>query len=213
MRLQGKFERLRFKVHLLPEGKSAEEQFPGLFKWLEFAPYKKASKIKELKYLIYLYDPNSGLIEEFPELQDRKDAAATDAGYERKSDGEWQQHVLDMMALVDETFVPAALRYLKLCNNQIWKEIVAQEEEYDKMYALRLQPVPDIASKDASEVWKKRDELKNMCQDRAENIKSLYKQFYADNDDLKEITQDDLVPVTPENVFRILKIKKAENVS
>ena len=201
---QEKFSRLRFKIHKVPQGKKAEDHFPGLFKWKEFESYKHPAKRKQLAYLIFLYDPNSDLIDEFVELSERKDAAAIEAGFERNESGDWTPALKKIMALNDTTFIPAVLRYLKICNNTTWREICTLEIELDRMYELRLQPIPDIGNKDASEIYKKRAELSKMCGDGVDKLKSLYIQFFADNDDLKGKTKDELVPISPENVFKIL---------
>lgn len=211
MKDQEKFQRLRFKVHKRIEGKKIEVQFPGLFKWKEFAPYTRPVRYKDLCYLIFIYDPNSDLIEEFPELPDRKDAAAFEAGFERKDDGDWPEAVNKLMHLEDNKFIPAILRYLKICNNAVWREICATEVELDRMYELRLQPIKDEGGRDASEIHKKRDDLEKMCNRRVANLGMLYKQFFADNDDLMGKTKEELVPISPENVFKIFKPLK--NVS
>ena len=200
-----KFSQLRFKIHKRKEGQKIEEQFPGLFKWKELEPYKRPSRIKDLMYLIFLYDPDSDLIEEFPELHDRKDAAAVEAGLERKESGEWPVAVEKLMNLDDEKFIPAVLRYLKICNNTVWREIVATEQELDRMYILRMQDIPNTGTKDASEIYKHRDQLEAMCNKRVANLKGLYKEFFSDNEDLKEETKDDMLPITPETVFKIFK--------
>lgn len=205
---QEKFSRLRFKIHQLPEGINVDDHFPGLFKWKEFEPYRSKRKFKDLSYLIFLYDPNSDLVTEFPVLQERKDAAAVEANFERKDDGDWPANVKRLMSLEDEKLIPAILRYLKICNNTIWREICTLEVEQDRMYELRMQPIPDIGNKDSSEIYKKRAELSKMCDENVSKISSYYNQFYSDNDDLMGKTKDDLVPISPENVFKILKKQK-----
>lgn len=195
---QEKFSRLRFKIHKAPKDKPIDEHFPGLFKWKELEPYKRPSKLKDLSFLIFLYDPNSDLIEEFPELHDRKDAAAVEAKFERKEDGEWPASVQKLMTLQDVKFVPALLRFLKICNNETWREIVTLNKELDDMYVIRMQPVTDAAD------YKKRADLGKLCDDGVKRLKDLHKEFYDDNNDVKE-KADEEFPISAETVFKIFK--------
>jgi hypothetical protein len=202
---QEKFSRLRFKIHKASKDKKIEEQFPGLFKWKEMDWYKRPAKYKDLCYLVFIYDPNSDLIEEFPEIQDRKDAAAVEAGFERKEDGDWPANVKKLMHLEDEKFIIAVLRYLKICKNHIWREICANEIELDRMYQLRLQPIKADPGKDESAVHKSRDELEKMCSRRVDSIGNYYKQFFEDNKDLADKAIEEEYLITPETVFKVIK--------
>ena len=45
-----------------------------------------------------------------------------------------------------------------------------------------------------------------LIRERSDEKELLYKRFYAEHSDLKKATEDELYPVSPENVFREMKI-------
>lgn len=144
-----------------------------------------------------LYDPESDLIDEFfddPRL--RKEAAAREAGFKRKPDGEWPEDVQKILDFEHQEVIDWILDYLKVKKNHIWREIVFLEEELDRMYQIRASDF------DRSIKLKLDEESKK----KIDQLKVYKKQFYSEHHDLRAATEEQLFPISPENVFIELKI-------
>jgi hypothetical protein len=227
---QERFSRLQFPVHKV-QAKTPEELFqilPGLRRYfqtlikaeIEFsipnpeAGTEKKSKtegyeamwrgtypedlVRVIKYIVFTYDPDSDLIHEYADdLRLIKEAAAKEAGFSRNKDGEWPLYIQEIFDFKQKHVVSWIVDYLKVKKNSIWMEIKFIEEEIDLLYRNRT------AALLAGTV--KEDSMR-LIDARNEKKESLYKRFYAEHTDLKKATEDEIYPVSPENVFKELKI-------
>lgn len=151
-----------------------------------------------IKYIVFVYDPESDLIYEYSEdLKLVKETAAKEAGFKREKNGEWPDWLVKIMSFQDRVVVDWILDYLKARKNKVWSEIKFIEEEIEFLNRSRAQALIEGKIKDnAMEQTRKRED----------ELTSLYKRFYAQHTDLKKASEDELFPVTPENVFKELKI-------
>ena len=224
---QERFSRLQFPVHKI-KAKTPEELFeilPGLRRYFQnlrptdvkkvnyqtqevegkvdgfeenYRGVFKDDLVKVIKYIVFVYDPESDLINEYPDdVRLLKEAALKEAGFNRNQDGEWPLYVQDLMTFKEKQVVTWILDYLKTKRNAVWTEIKFIEEELDSYYRQR---------KDALIKGEVKPELMRLVKERTDERDSLYKRFYAEHGDLKKATEDDLYPVSPENVFVELKI-------
>ena len=200
-----RFGKLRFRVDQLKPGDKVELIFPALCDNAEFRSYTGRRKIELIKYIVFLYDPNSDLVDEFENLQNRKDAAAIEAGYTRNDNGEWPEFMSQVMSLKHNQARAMILRFLKIIHNHVWTEICLLEQELDVYNAMRLEPLPTDSKKDNAELLAKRDNLMTMCEKRVRALEIHKLKFYADHDDLKEIAEDDQM-ITPENSMELLTV-------
>jgi len=152
-----------------------------------------------IKYIVFVYDPDSDLIDEYPDdYRLLKDAAAKEAGFIRNHDGSWPQYIQDILEFRNSDVVTWILDYFKVKKNQIWQEIRFIDEELDSLYRRRASKLS------RSEVDRQEMDLIKLRLDEREN---LLKKFYAGHPDLKKASvQDELFPISPENVFKELKI-------
>ena len=200
-----RFGKLRFRVDQLKPGDKLELMFPALVDNKEFRAYTGYSKEILIKYIVFLYDPNSDIVDEFEVLGDRKDAAATEAGYKRSPNGDWPRATREIMELKNKQVRAMILRFLKTIHNHVCTEICLLEQELDAYNAMRLEPLPKDTKKDNAELLAKRDNLMSMCEKRVRALEIHKIKFYADHDDLRELAEDD-TPISPENAIDILKV-------
>jgi len=200
-----RFGRLRFRIDQLKPGDNIDQMFPALCDNPEFRAYTGYNREILIKYIVFLYDPNSALVDEFEALQNRKDAAATEAGYERAKNGDWPKVTKEIMELKNEQGRAMILRFLKTIHNHVWTEMCLLEQELDVYNAMRMEPLPTDSKKDNAEILAKRDNLMAMCEKRVRALEIHKLKFYADHDDLKELAEDDY-PITPENAVEMLKV-------
>ncbi len=194
-----RFSGLRFRAHQRTE--LPDKAFPELFRLPEFKKLKlRPDWDRVVDYICYLYDPESDLIQEFPDLQARKEAAATEAGYTRDGKG-WPKPLELIMQIRDEDVYKAIIGFLKIFRNHEWTDIVVTEQEMWEFQELRFQAI-DEEEGDIYGAAKKKDLLMKAVSDRRASLKTLYAQFYGDNVDLEAPEFAEMM--TPENAERIL---------
>ncbi|MGC3945337.1 MAG: hypothetical protein QM762_12625 [Chryseolinea sp.] len=226
---QERFSRLQFPVHKIAAKTALElfEALPGLRRYFQkfrdsvarvrvkdddgtervinvrylgdsYRGVDQEDLVRTIKYIVFVYDADSDLITEYQgDHKLLKDAAAKEAGFKRKKDGEWPPHVQDILDFKETQVVDWILDYMKVKRNSIYKEIVFIEQELESLYRSRAD---NLISGRVD------NSLMSNIKVRLEEKDKLYQRFYADHLELKKATQDDLYPVTPENVFKVLKI-------
>lgn len=210
----GRFDSLKYPVHRVKPGEFVDKAIPELFKIPEFKALRSSKKhaadfSRVTKYIVYLYDKNSDLVDEFrSDLKARKDAAATEAGFERIK-SKWPESIQRVMDIKDEEAYRAILAYLKMQKYAIWTEIVVTEQELDEFNRIRFAAITKKKGeeKDIIKAANEKDRLKEKCESRIKSLEALYKQFYEDHDDVKEAEFTEMV--TPENAERILSTMEA----
>lgn len=203
---QERFARLQFPVHKI-KAKTPQELFeilPGLRRYFQRlinvgdSCIAGEDLVRIIKYIVYVYDPDSDLMEEYPDdYRLLKETAAKEAGFKRNKDGEFPQLVQDIIDFKEKHVAGWILDYFKVKKNAVWQELRFLDEEIDLLYRDRTNSLL------AGNV--KTDSM-NLIKPRLESRENLLKRFYAEHSDLKRATQDELFPVTPENVFKELKI-------
>lgn len=204
-----RYSAVRYKVHLVPDGKSLHEAFPELFKNKAFAKLKQRPDCDALvRYVIYLYDKGTELTIEFQnDLKARKEEAARDAGFKKTSN--WAKSVQDVMEIRDRDATEAIMEYLKMQNNLLWTEICVCEQELFDYQTLRFTPVTKkkknadtLDDKAVIEATTKKDALQKACDTRIKLLKGYYAEFYGDHLDVKEAEFTEMI--RPETAERIL---------
>lgn len=183
------------------------EAIPGVDRY--FKTLKKCWRIDVVnlvKYIFFMYDPKSDLVNEYPDdLELRKEVAALDAGYQKYQD-EFPEFVTEIFEFKDTEAVKFILEFLQVSKNDVWREWMMSEQELFQLYKIRGQLHENLSI----EQIKKKAELGEQCKVIITRIKALKEEFYGDNRDLQDHTQDNLIPVTPENVFEVLNIPAAD---
>lgn len=152
------------------------------------------------KYTVYVYDPDSDLVDEYPyDIRLRKDAAAREAGWKRDHNGMWLPWLTEIFELKNPTAVHYIMDFLKVLKEPIWKEIVFQTEELDHIYQKRAE---DLA-------FAIKNNYDDEASKRLNSLALLYKRFYAEHNDLRKVTEKEEFPISPENVFSTLNLPES----
>lgn len=197
-----RFDSIRFKVHKADD--QLDRAFPELFRIPEFQKLRlRPNWEKVVKYICFLYDPDTDLAQEFQsDLTERKEAAAVEAGFTRDDRDKWPEDLRRIMAIKDEDVHAAIIAFLRIFNNHEWTDIVVTEQEIWEFQALRFKAIEEKDNNDLYGDAKKKDTLMAAVKDRRANLKVLYRQFYGDHEDLERPEFDEMI--TPENAERIL---------
>jgi len=199
--VQERFSKLPFPIHkvkLTP--KQLFEQWPDLMRYFprkEMPIWTGQNIVRIIKYIFFLYHPNSDLIDEYPdELQLRKDAAALEAGFTRKKGDTWPDDVKELMNFKEKATRNMILDFLKAAKSNVWREIVVTEEELDQLYTIRANEISSLKNKN----------LLQLCRERNDELKVLWRTFWADHRDLEKAAKKEILPISPENVFKEMEV-------
>ncbi len=196
-----RYSAIKYKVHLTPF--PVQKSFPNLFKGVKLPD-------KVLRYIVFLYSKDSGLTQEFQSnLQERKEAAAIDAGYQ-KVDGKFPKEIQEVMDIRNHDAFEAIMDFLKSQKHHIWTEIVVTEQELFEFQSIRLAPIGEKKTKtttaeEDNEILAaadKKGKLMKACNERIKQLEILYEQFYGDHKELATVEFEEMI--TPEKAERIL---------
>lgn len=204
------FQKLKFKVYDVPQGTDLLGQFPELA-CKAFKDYKKSNRNYVIRYIIYCYDFNSDLIEQFSDLNKRKEAALDLAGFDRNlNTGKFSEEVYEMINLQIPEINDMIFAFLGIVKNRTWDLIVIHEENFAEYKRLLLDPIYSSqaeTSKESKTILeaatvksKLREELKSIAKD----LEGFYKDLYGDNIDVRE-NQEKPRPISPETILKHLK--------
>lgn len=196
------FDRLRYPVHKYEPDHdlSSEPRFRQIFNYQEFKDFGSENEEKQkylnklIRYICFLYDPESPFQHDYQNLLERKEAAATAAGFNRDTNEEWPEHVEGFFNFQDKEVVSMILRFLKIFKSYLWTEICTQEHELEKYTNLRWNSSDANAQK-----------LGSVCETIRESLEENKKEFF-DGD--KNLGKKILSMITPENAHELM----AENV-
>lgn len=221
-----------------------DEAFPQLFRYPEFRKLKEWGNWQKITaYILFMYTKDTDLAQEFPSnLQERKEAAAAEAGYNINPDGKWPAEISKIMDIKNQIVYDAIMMFLKIQNHNTWTEICVTEEELFDFQKLRFrridvggekkekrkkvtqnvntpeQPVEVETAKKGKELdiysaAGKKDILMDSCNKRIAQLEVLKNQFYGDSRKELQAPEFDEV-ITPENAERIMIVSKSlEDVS
>lgn len=203
-----RFQKLLFKIHGIPHDQELKEKIPALFEYDEFNKYKRKDRDNFIRYIIYLYDLNSELRDEypFPDLQRRREAAAELAGF-TKEGGDWPARLKKVMEYKfnDEGSIAVwemIFRYLKIQNKPLWIELVTLEREYDENVQRRWKIVVDEKDKDAIMALEKKSKIRDDCKKILSEIGGIEERLFGEDEKLMEKVKTELPPLRPETVHK-----------
>lgn len=210
-KLKARYEKIKFPVYEGSFSSLSElfSTFPGLKRHFENAEKScRLDIVPLIRYINYMYDPDSNLMEEFPDNLDfRKRVAAIDAGYDiNPNDEEIPEHIQAVFSFEDKEAVSFILDFLKVHKNNVWRDWVVTEEELNQLYELRAMPMKSMDMLNIS----RRSTLDEQCSSKIQAIVRLKRQFYAEHSDLQSKTENKIIPLLPENVFKVLDIDEKE---
>jgi hypothetical protein len=201
--MENSYERLKIPVHKIPENEDLVSKFDVFQQYKEFTDCPKASRNKVIKYVVFAYDPGSPFVmDSVSDLKKRKEAAAEAAGFLRTpTTGLFDELVKEIMELKNEETNAMIFKFLQIINNRTWTLIVTNEQIFDEYTALLMEPVKSTSATEDKKVLEAaniKSKLREECKVIADDLKKLYKEFFGDNDDLK----DKIVakPIKPETV-------------
>jgi len=186
-------------TYRLQPRQDARDLFPIIFAYKEFhEKLHDIDTLKVLKYIPLVYDKNSPLHKEYPELNKLKIKAADIAGFIRQDNGKFLSNVEEMLDGSNEIVNKMIIRYCLLQKSALYTRYVVLNE----VYAREINGLLQGKKSKIEEFTKIADELDNVRQqllskDTSEKLKTDFEKFYF----------DDQLKLRPEDIAYALKKK------
>lgn len=203
----------RFRLNEIPNGTDLLHKFPELAEIPEFSAYRNPDRNYLIRYIIHLYDPSSDLIKKNTDLNRRKEAAATLAGYERDlKTGKFKSKniykVMEMAGDIEanedkkieeyKSANPLIFAYLRFVSNMLWSEICINEQLFYEYTGLMLEAIEGRDSKIVLDAAALKTKLRPELSIIRTHIKALYKEFFGETDASEAIEK--VKPFKPETI-------------
>ena len=188
------FNLMLFRIHKV-EDPQKQEMVKRVPAFKRLGKDNKSLRVKCIKYFCYLYDRYSPLQTQVHVLKERKQVAATLAGFNLEED----KHVLALLfRLSNPTYVDVVKQMLKLQHSRAFSMIVAQEAYFEQILEQLVTPVEDEEGKDLLQAYSIKSKLSDNLESIKNQLDTLYEEVYGDNEDVQEIMNADSLLATPE---------------
>jgi hypothetical protein len=138
-----------------------------------------------VRYILALYDPQSPIIKEYPDLTSRKMAAADIAGYH----AEKERELLDKVFACDSEYMVAIIvSFLKnIVQSRLWASIQADEQTFWEFVGRMMLPIAkDNKDKDMVSAVAMKTKLSEDKESIVTQLEKNWQRFFADDDNLKK---------------------------
>ncbi|MAN63468.1 MAG: hypothetical protein CMI60_16155 [Parvibaculum sp.] len=163
-----------------------------------FKTFEKSSD-SLIKYVLYMYDQNTPLKEQFPELKTRKEAAAVLSGFDLIKD---DQKLNDMFFFLSDQLVNMVDEFLRKQNNRIWSMIVSNEQTFFEYQTKLLSPVEGDRDKDILQALQIKSKIMDDLNTINERLDSYYMKLYGEDQELLKVIKADK-RLTPEFIANL----------
>ncbi len=147
------YEKMQYYIEDVPDNENVIEKFPDLVSkaetfMMESDLPKDVSADKVMRYLIYMYDPNTPLRNEIPDIKKRKQFALTKLNIVKAGDVEVPEGYSEMCGMNKEWIVTRFIAFTKFFKSMAYEKLLVAEERYAQMNNLILTSVIDKATDD-----------------------------------------------------------------
>ena len=163
-----------------------------------FKSFQKAEN-QMIKYVLYMYDQNTPLKEQFPDLKVRKEQAAILSGYDLAEDSELLQQ---MFFFLSEKLIIMVDEFLRKQNNRIWSMIVSNEQTFFEYQTKLLSPVEGDRDKDILQALQIKSKIMDDLNTINDRLDSYYMKLYGEDQQLLKVIKADK-RLTPEFIANL----------
>jgi hypothetical protein len=158
---------------------------------------------KVLKYIAFMYDPETPLREKYPDVERRKEFALTLAGFDLDTD----TTAHSLTAFDEEWMADVVVNYLVLINNRLWTLIVTNEQtfyEYAKRLVAPVQRADGDKDKDVLQGVQIKSKIMEDMDKINDRLTAYYRQISGEDDLMTEVVSK-RKRVTPEMMAKMKK--------
>lgn len=174
---------------------SLKKKYPKMKMFSTF----QSSEDQLIAYVLYMYDQNTPLKDQFPDLKIRKEQAAELSGYDITKDAEVLNQIFfftnsKLVDMVDE--------FLRKQNNRIWSMIVSNEQTFFEYQTKLLSPVEGDRDKDILQALQIKSKIMDDLNTINDRLDSYYMKLYGEDQELLKTIKADK-RLTPEFIANL----------
>ncbi len=187
------------------------------FKKMIFSPFKVKGSLKKkypkmkmfssfqsaedqmIAYVLYMYDQNTPMKEQFPDLKIRKEQSAILSGYDLVKDNE---KLHDIFFFQSSKLVDMVDEFLRKQNNRIWSMIVSNEQTFFEYQTKLLSPVEGDRDKDILQALQIKSKIMDDLNTINDRLDSYYMKLYGEDQELLKVIKADK-RLTPEFIANL----------
>ncbi len=174
---------------------SIKKKYPKLKMFKTF----ESANDSMIKYVLYMYDQNTPLKEQFPELKIRKEQAAILSGFSLIKDNE---KLHDVFFFLSDQLVDMVDEFLRKQNNRIWSMIVSNEQTFFEYQTKLLSPVEGDRDKDILQALQIKSKIMDDLNTINDRLDSYYMKLYGEDQELLKVIKADK-RLTPEFIANL----------
>lgn len=184
------------KMEFNPMAKKAVcVEYPKLREIVKLQLDKDAEKVKSkldktVRYILLMYDVNSPMRAYYPDLEQRKTAAADMAGFDW--DTESMEEIFEFKIQQEESVVPnddllnMIMEFLKYQNNWVWTMIVSNSEAFYEYNRRVMMPVEGTRDKDILQAINIKTQIMTSQDDIYQRLQRYYRDLSGGDTVLEE---------------------------
>ena len=174
---------------------SLKKKFPKMKMFSSF----QTAEDQMIAYVLYMYDQNTPMKEQFPDLKIRKEQSAVLSGYDLVKDNE----ILHDMFFFKSTMVIEMVdEFLRKQNNRIWSMIVSNEQTFFEYQKKLLSPVEGEKDKDILQALQIKSKIMDDLNTINDRLDSYYMKLYGEDQELLKTIKADK-RLTPEFIANL----------
>jgi hypothetical protein len=152
-----------------------------------------------IAYVLYMYDQNTPMKEQFPDLKIRKEQSAILSGYDLVKDNE---KLHDMFFFKSTKVIEMVDEFLRKQNNRIWSMIVSNEQTFFEYQTKLLSPVEGEKDKDILQALQIKSKIMDDLNTINDRLDSYYMKLYGEDQELLKTIKADK-RLTPEFIANL----------
>jgi|TARA_R110002049_G_scaffold3993_6_gene28987 hypothetical protein len=163
-----------------------------------FSSFQSADD-KMIAYVLYVYDQNTPMKEQFPDLKIRKEQSAILAGFDLVKDNE---KLHDMFFFLSDQLKDMVDEFLRKQNNRIWSMIVSNEQTFFEYQKKLLSPVEGDRDKDILQALQIKSKIMDDLNTINDRLDAYYQKLYGEDQELLKTIKADK-RLTPEFIANL----------
>lgn len=174
---------------------SLKKKYPKMKMFSSF----KSAEDQMIAYVLYMYDQNTPMKEQFPDLKIRKEQAAILSGFDLVKDNE---KLHDIFFFQSSKLVDMVDEFLRKQNNRIWSMIVSNEQTFFEYQTKLLSPVEGDRDKDILQALQIKSKIMDDLNTINDRLDSYYMKLYGEDQELLKVIKADK-RLTPEFIANL----------
>lgn len=154
---------------------------------------------KLIKYVLLMYDANTPLKEQFPDLNIRKEQAALLCGYDLIKD---ESLLSTIFFFENEKVTKMVDEFLRKQNNRVWSMIVSNEQTFFEYQTKLLRPVDGDKDKDILQALQIKSKIMDDLNNINDRLEAYYMKLYGEDQELLKTIKADK-RLTPEFIANL----------